>query len=342
MWRGADRSRLGFPTVTGVMYTVEPVHHLFYSGAWGICMDGRRILVTGGAGFIGSNLANTLAPMNDVIAIDDCSLGTATNLTSGVDFRERSILETDLPTAVDVIFHMAALSSYQMHNRDPLRGVRVNVEGFVNVVEQARLDGCESIVYASTSSVYHDNQYPTAEDYPLVATTGYEASKLARERYAEYFNHQSSISLSGMRLFSVYEGFGGTEAHKGQFANLVSQFADVIAAGDSPVIYGDGTQTRDFIHIEDVVTAIIAAANADLEGIYNVGTGTSHSLNELVDLLTTTFDVAIDPEYIQNPVADAAYVQHTCGDSTKLQSATGWQPTIDLAEGVQRVYMQYQ
>lgn len=124
-----------------------------------------RILVTGGAGFVGSNLANRLAERNEVLAVDDCSLGDATNLSEDVQFFERSVLDDDLPTDVDVLFHLAALSSYAMHEEQPTTGARVNVDGFVNTVEQARTDGCDTVVYASTSSIYGSQTQPSPEGH---------------------------------------------------------------------------------------------------------------------------------------------------------------------------------
>ncbi|WP_122089223.1 NAD-dependent epimerase/dehydratase family protein, partial [Halalkalicoccus subterraneus] len=124
-------------------------------------MNGNRILVTGGAGFIGSNLANHLVENNDVIVVDDGYLGTPENLNDTVEFQEKSVLDDDLPTEVDVVFHLAALSSYAMHEDDPTKGARVNVEGFVNTVEQARDDGCNTVVYASTSSIYGNQTDPS-------------------------------------------------------------------------------------------------------------------------------------------------------------------------------------
>ncbi|MCL7416596.1 MAG: NAD-dependent epimerase/dehydratase family protein, partial [Halalkalicoccus sp.] len=186
-------------------------------------MDGKRVLVTGGAGFIGSNLANHLSETNDVVVVDDCYLGTPENLDRAVEFHEKSVLDEELPTDVDVVFHLAALSSYAMHEDEPTTGARVNVEGFVNVVEQARNDGCDTVVYASTSSIYGNQTEPSPEDMDVEVNTGYEASKLARERYAEYFANHYDLSMAGMRFFSVYQGYGGAEGHKGEYANVIAQ-----------------------------------------------------------------------------------------------------------------------
>jgi len=304
-------------------------------------MQGKRVLVTGGAGFIGSNLANRLAVDNDVIAIDDEYLGTAANLDDAVEYHERSVLDDDLPTDVDVVFHLAALSSYKMHEEDPTLGARVNIEGFVNTVDQAREDGCETVVYASTSSIYGDRTEPSPESMPVEARTGYEASKLGRERYAEYFHHHYDMTLAGMRFFSVYQGYGGAEEHKGEYANIIAQFADDVANGRSPKIYGDGTQTRDFTHVSDVVNGLIAGADHELNGVYNLGTGDPVDFNTLVERLNEELDADVEPEYVENPIPDHVYVHDTCADNSKMQEATGWEPTIDFDEGLQQVCEQY-
>ncbi len=305
-------------------------------------MHDRRVLVTGGAGFIGSNLANALAADNDVVALDDRYLGTPENLTDAVEFVEGSVLDDDLPTDVDVVFHLAALSSYAMHEDDPARGARVNVEGFVNTVDQARADGCDTVVYASTSSIYGDRTEPSPEDMPVAANTGYEASKLARERYAEYFHEHYGLSTAGMRFFSVYQGMAeGAEGHKGEYANLIAQFADDIANGRRPEIWGDGSHSRDFTHVDDVVRGLELAADHELQGIYNLGTGEQHTVDHLVDRLNEVLGTDVEPVYEDNPIPDDVFVHDTMADSTKIREATGWEPEIGFEEGLRRVCSQY-
>ncbi|QLH78950.1 NAD-dependent epimerase/dehydratase family protein [Halosimplex rubrum] len=305
-------------------------------------MDGKRVLVTGGAGFIGSNLANSLAEDNEVIALDDCYLGTPDNLDDSVEFVEGSVLDGDLPTDVDVVFHIAALSSYAMHEDDPTRGARVNVEGFVNTVDQARQDGCDTVVYASTSSIYGDRTDPSPEDMPVAVNTGYEASKLAREKYAEYFGNHYDMSMAGMRFFSVYQGMeDGAEEHKGEYANLIAQFADDIANGRNPEIWGDGSQTRDFTHVDDIVRGLELAADHELDGVYNLGTGQQYSFDHLVDRLNEALGTDVEPVYAENPIPEDVYVHDTMADATKMREATGWEPEISFEEGVERVCSQY-
>ena len=304
-------------------------------------MEGKRVLVTGGAGFIGSNLANHLAGANDVVVVDDGYLGTTENLDSDVEFQEKSVLDEDLPTDVDVVFHLAALSSYAMHEEDPTTGARVNVEGFVNVVEQARDDGCDTVVYASTSSIYGNQTEPSPEDMDVEVNTGYEASKLARERYAEYFANHYDLSMAGMRFFSVYQGYGGAEGHKGEYANVIAQFADDIVNGEAPTIYGDGTQTRDFTYVDDIVRGLELAADHELTGIYNLGTGETYDFNTVVEMINEELGTAVEPEYVENPIPDSVYVHDTCADYSKIQEEAGWVPEIDFQEGIRRVCSGY-
>ncbi len=304
-------------------------------------MENQSVLVTGGAGFIGSNLANHLAKKNHVIALDDCYLGTSKNLSADVEFVEASVLENHLPTDVDIVFHLAARSSYAMHEESPREGARVNVEGFVNVVEQARKDGCETVVYASTSSIYGSQTEPSSESMDVEANTGYEASKLARERYAEYYANHYGMAMAGLRFFSVYQGYNGAEEHKGQYANIIAQFAEDISNRESPVIYGDGTQTRDFTHVSDVVSAIVRVAEEKLTGVYNVGTGEQYDFNTVVDMINNELGTDIEPTYVENPISEEIYVHDTLADYSKLQKATGWKPEIDFKDGIRRVCKAY-
>ncbi|EMA23374.1 NAD-dependent epimerase/dehydratase family protein [Haloarcula argentinensis] len=304
-------------------------------------MENNRILVTGGGGFIGANLANKLAENNDVVALDDGYLGTPENVSEDVEYVEQSVLDDDLPTDVDVVFHLAALSSYAMHEDNPTHGARVNVEGFVNTVEQARDDGCDTVVYASTSSIYGSRTEPSPEDMDVTVNTGYEASKMARETYAEYFQNHYDLTLAGMRFFSVYQGYGGAEEHKGEYANVIAQFADDLASGNAPKLYGDGEQTRDFTHVDDIVRGLVLAAEHELNGVYNLGTGEAYDFNTVVEMLNDELGTDIEPEYVENPIPEDVYVHDTCADFSKMHEATGWEPEISFEEGIELVCAPY-
>lgn len=302
-------------------------------------MEEKRVLITGGAGFIGSNLANYLSDRNEVIALDDRSFGTPENLDDDVRFVEGSVLEDDIPADIDVLVHLAALSSRGMLEAHPQGGARVNIEGFVNTVEQVHDGGCDTVVYASSSSVY-DNNPPGREDDHLTAGTGYEASMLSRERYAEHYNEfREELAVAGTRFFSVYQGYGGAEGHKGEYANTVSQWADKMARGEQPVIWGDGTQTRDYVHVSDVARAIELIADNRLAGVYNIGTGQQYTFNETVDSLNEALGTDIEPIYEPVPLENYNYQQRA--DPAKLQRATGWTPKIGFDDGVRHVCEPY-
>lgn len=301
--------------------------------------EGLRILVTGGAGFIGSNLANHLARQNEVIAQDSLYLGTPQNLDEDVEFVDASVVDEAPLKGVDQVYHLAALSSLMMHEDEPTRGARVNVEGFVNIVEAARKEDVTDVVYASTSSIYGSRTDPSSEDEPVEARTNYEASKLARERYADAYSNRYGMNLAGLRFFSVYQGYGGAEQHKQEYANVIAQFADDIAHGLQPELYGDGTQTRDFTHVDDVVRACTLAAG--LDDVYNVGTGESYSFNTVVSMINDELGTDVEPRYVENPIPDHVYVHDTLADPSKIEKATGWTPEISFEEGIRRVCSQY-
>jgi Nucleoside-diphosphate-sugar epimerases len=301
-------------------------------------MQDKRVLVTGGAGFVGSTLANHLAADNEVVAVDDLHLGTPANLANDVEFVEASVVGDDWPADVDVVFHLAAMSSREMLETDPQRGTRVNVEGTVNVIERTR-EHADTVVFAGTSSMYDDHP-PASEDDPVEAATCYDATMLSRDRFMEYYNDfHDDIHVASTRFSSVYQGYGGNEGHKGEYANTVSQWAAKMADGGTPVLWGDGSQTRDYVHVSDVARAMEAVADADLEGSYNVGTGRNFSFNETVAMLNDALGTDIDPEYEPVPLTNYNYQQRF--DISKLQDATGWTPQVDFEEGIEMVCAPY-
>lgn len=308
-------------------------------------MDDTSVLVTGGAGFIGSSLANRLSFDNDVLVLDDQSLGDARELNTNVDYQNESVLAADLPTDVDVIFHLAALSSITDHEKDidQLRGgVEINVKGFVNVVEQARRSGCNTVIYASSSAVYGSRMDPVTEDVDVAAPNAYAASKLAREKYAEYFANAYEMNMAGMRFFSVYREPTGRGTSVRTASNIITKLAEDIANERAPVVFGDGTHRRDFIHVDDVVRGLELAADHELTGVFNLGTGQSHTINEIIRMLKATFDSEIQPTFTENPIPDHMFIDRLVADVTKMRNETGWSPRIGISEGIERIRMAYE
>lgn len=304
-------------------------------------LQNNKVLITGGAGFIGSTLANELADSNSVIVVDNGYLGIEENLSDKVDFRNQSVLASDLPTDVDIVFHLAALSSYVTNENELSKGTRVNVEGFVNVVEQAREDGCETVVYASTASLYDSRGESDSDQQSVTVNTGYEASKRAREQYAEYFANHYDLNMAGVRLLSAYQSYDHNSGHEKAYANILAQFVDDIAHGRSPALYGDGSQTRDFTHVTDAVRGLIAVAEHQLTGVYDLGTGRAVSFNELVEMITESLDTDIQPEYIQSPTPDNVHINDSVTDYQEIHAQTGWKPEIRLEDELEQMCSRY-
>jgi len=187
------------------------------------------------------------------------------------------------------------------------------------------------------SSIYGSQTEPCPEDMPVTVNTGYEASKLSRERYAEYFLNHYGMSMAGMRFFSVYQGYGDAEEHKGRYANVIAQFADAIAHDRSPELYGDGTQTRDFTHVDGIAREPIDAGVHELDGVYNLGTEEAHSFNVVLKRINDVLGTEIEPTYVENPIPEGVYVERTCADCSKIREATGWEPQIGFDSGIRRV-----
>ncbi|MBS7639764.1 MAG: NAD-dependent epimerase/dehydratase family protein [Candidatus Bathyarchaeia archaeon] len=290
-----------------------------------------RVIVTGGCGFIGSNLVERLVgDGHEVIVFDNLSTGSLRNI-EGLDvkfFSDPYERIPDLVSNVDLIFHLGMPSSSPMYKRNPwLVGRTIN--DAVAIFEYARKTGCK-VVYASTSSLYNGNTPPYREDMPIYVTDYYTECRYAIERMAKLYNILYDVKSVGLRLFSVY---GPREEHKGEYANVVSQFLWAMLKDEPPVIFGDGTQTRDFIHVKDVVEAFLLSAegNFDYE-IFNVGTGVARSFNDIVRLINGLIGKNITPIYRPNPIKN--YVYHTLADTRKAEEILGFKARISLEEGV--------
>ena len=294
-----------------------------------------KILVTGGAGFIGSNLAEKLAGNHEVIVLDDLYLGRKENLdSSGMDFVKGSVMNEELVSKAckdcDYVFHNAAMSSSPMFKDLPKLGMEVNVLGFMNVMKAAKENDVKKVIYASTSSLYSGNPLPYSETQPITAKTFYEASFRTREIVAQTYYFESDVSSIGLRYFSVY---GPKELHKGLYANNISQFLWDLMKGKPAVIYGDGTQSRDFTFVSDVVSANLLAMTSKIDfGVFNVGTGIGTSFNDLVALINKLLYTSIQPVHVDNPIKN--YVHDTIADLSLVSRSLGYKPQWTLEKGI--------
>lgn len=293
------------------------------------------ILVTGGAGFIGSNLVERLlAEGEEVVVLDNMHTGSPDNL-AGLKGELKLIRAScnDLP-GMDLhpesIYHLGIPSSSPMYKKDPyLMGTAIN--GFTSVFELARK--CNSrVVYASSSSLYNGLVPPHREDMAIKVSDYYTEARLAMERIAELYKGLYGISSAGMRFFSVY---GPKEEAKKQYANMISQFLWQMRAGETPVIFGDGSQTRDFTYVKDVVRALMLAMKSEHHGILNVGTGRSYSFNDVIKELNRALGTEIRAGYTPNPIKN--YVADTLADTRRTEKTIGFTASYGLKKGIEEL-----
>jgi UDP-glucose 4-epimerase len=296
-------------------------------------------LVTGGAGFIGSNLVeNLLKAGEDIVVLDNMHTGSPSNL-DGLQGGLRLIQAScnDLP-GMDLhpekIYHLGIPSSSPMYKKNPyLVGEALN--GFTAVFELARKTGAR-VVYASSSSLYNGLLPPHREDMTIQVTDYYTEARLAMERIAELYRQLYNIDSVGMRFFSVY---GPKETAKKQYANMVTQFLWEMQNANAPLIFGDGLQTRDFTYVKDLIHALQLAMKSDYHGILNVGTGKAYTFNQTVEILNKNMGLDLKPRYMENPIKN--YVQHTLSDTTKIEKVLGFKARYSLEDGVKELIKYY-
>jgi len=302
----------------------------------------KMMLITGGAGFIGSNLAEELLKENDVRIIDNMFLGKKEHLDGlSVDFVKGDILNPDdvknSLKDVNTVFHLAAHSSSPMFIEDCRNSIKVNTLGFLNVLELSRKMDIKRVVYASTSTVYGNNEIPFREDMHVKPVNFYAASKLACEHYAGVYSKEYGLETIGLRCFSV---FGPKEQQKKEFANLATQFMWDMLKGRQPIVYGDGNQTRDFVYVKDVIRAFILASEAkSCDGVFNIGSGIPWNINKLIEMLNKLLKTGIKPKYVENPVYGYLYSHQA--DTTKAENVLGFKPEYSLEQGLKETIDYY-
>lgn len=298
-----------------------------------------KALVTGGAGFIGSNLALALlARGHDVRLLDNFSTGHRANLEP----LDAEVVEGDLRSyervaaavgGVEVVFHQGALPSVPRSIQDPLTSTAVNVEGTLNVLLAARDAGVRRVVFASSSSVYGDAPgMPRRESQPLSPLAPYAVSKLAAEQYCMVASRVYGVETVALRYFNV---FGERQDPLSGYAAVIPKFIRMMLDGQRPTIFGDGQTSRDFTHVENVVEANLAAAvePAAAGRVMNIAVGSSHTLNELVSELQGLVDSDLEPEYGPQRPGD---VSESLADISLARELLGYEPRIEFVEGLER------
>jgi nucleoside-diphosphate-sugar epimerase len=298
-----------------------------------------RVLVTGGGGFIGSNLVRRLLEQGDEVRVlDNFSTGNRRNLEDIVD--ELEIVEGELRSyervhnatrGVEVVFHQGALPSVPRSVHDPLTTSAVNVEGTLNVLLAARDEGVRRVVYASSSSVYgNSGTLPRVETQFPDPISPYAVAKLAAERYCVSFARVYGLETVTLRYFNV---FGPRQDPTSQYAAVVPRFIAAVDSGEPVPIHGDGEQSRDFTYVENVVDANVRAATApEASGhVINVATGEPRTVNALADTIADVLGKPVEKDYLPQRTGD---VRDSWADVREAERLLGWEPQVALEEGL--------
>lgn len=301
-----------------------------------------KYLVTGGAGFIGSNLTERLVGEgHDVIVIDNLSTGSLNNLKAvknKIQFIKSPVANIfkhkDIKN-LNGIYHYGIPSSTPLYRENPhLVGRSINE--FNVVLELAKKEKCK-LVYASSSSIYNGNKTPFTEDMPVHVKDLYTEARYAMERLAKLYFDWHKVRSIGIRFFSVY---GPHEEAKKNFANLVTQFLWMAKKGEKPVIYGDGNQTRDFTFVKDIVEGCSLAMNSKVENdVFNIGAGYQYTINDMIKILEKALSKKIVCQYAPNPIQ--GYVFETWADTNKAQKVLGFKPQYPFEKGLKETIEYY-
>jgi UDP-glucose 4-epimerase len=301
-----------------------------------------RCLVTGGAGFIGSNLVDALLARGDeVTVVDNLATGKRENLDAAlgngaaledVDIREGDAVgEVVGRTQPDVIFHLAAQIDVRKSVADPAADARINVEGTANLLSAAQAHGVPRFVNTSTGgAIYGEGrQLPAPEDHPVAPEAPYGLSKFCAEQYCEIFTRLHGLSTVSLRYGNVY---GPRQDPLGE-AGVIAIFCGKLLDGGRATIFGDGKQTRDYVYVDDVVDANLRAAESDATGPINIGLGQEKSVLDIVDVLKQHAPDGFEPEHAPERPGE---VQHIALDPSRAREELGWQAEVELDEGLKR------
>lgn len=294
----------------------------------------QRILITGGLGQVGSYLVDALHDKAKVTVLDNYSSTTReavppeVNVIKG-DVKDR--MAADLVNQNDVVIHTAAQISVTASMKDPLFDAQNNVFGTLNLLEAARRSSISKFIYISSAAVYGDPiNVPITESHPQDPLSPYGASKLSGEKYCMMYNKAFGLPSCCIRPFNIYSP---RQDPGNPYSGVISRFIEKARAGQSPVIFGDGTQTRDFISVHDIVDIIkLLLEKEDANGhVFNAGTGNSITVSELANMVLETFDVDVPVQYMPERPGD---IKYSCSDISKARKILGFEPKVSLREGL--------
>lgn len=296
-----------------------------------------KILVTGGAGFIGSNLASALVEADhSIVIIDDLSTGMRENIPPETRFHEMDISSPVVDKIFerekfDVVFHLAAQMDVRRSVEDPRNDAEINILGGINLLRSSVKHGVKKFIFSSTGGAIYGEQdyFPADEKHPLNPVSPYGISKLAFEKYLYFYNVQHELPYVSLRYANVY---GPRQNSHGE-AGVVAIFCERLLGGNKAVIYGDGLQTRDFVYVGDVVKANLLALEYDGSDVFNVGTGTEIDINTIFEKIKAA--TGSDQERI-NEKARPGEQRRSCIAFEKIAGKLGWAPGVGLDEGIEK------
>ena len=294
-----------------------------------------KILVTGGAGFIGSHIVDAyVKDGHEVIVIDNMSTGREENKNPKAKYYKMDICDREIEKVFEdekpeILNHHAAQIDVRKSVADPAGDVKINLIGFINLLEAGRKNGLKKVVLASTGGAIYGEQdyFPADESHPARPISPYGLNKLASEQYLHYYKHVYEIDWVALRYANVY---GPRQNAKGE-AGVVAIFSTKMFSGEQPIINGDGKQTRDYVFVGDVVRANMLALKDEAHGAYNVGTGVETNVNEIFSAIKELTGVSCDEKHVE---AKAGEQERSCIQASRLKKEFSWAPQIKFHDGM--------
>jgi nucleoside-diphosphate-sugar epimerase len=306
-------------------------------------IEDSRVLVIGGAGFIGSHIVDQLTaePVREIVVLDNLVRGSRNNLAGALRDDRVTLVEgsvedvellRDLMRGTDYAFHLAALWLYECVH-EPRKALEANVVGTYNVVEAAHEAGVKKVVYSSSASVYGNAvEEPMTEEHPFHNRTMYGATKIAGEQFFRAFHERHGLDYVGHRYMNVY---GPRMDYRGTYVSVIMKVLDRLDENQPPLIYGDGSHTYDFVHVEDVARANVLSLKAEAtDTFFNIGTGVPTTIRELVDTLLEITGSGIEPEYLPQ---EEVFVTNRVGSTELAERLLEFRAEVDLRRGLESV-----